>query len=639
MLDNDGSAVPNTHANQSEGDKMTAENDEGGVVKDDVELLRPQLSFETITFSDDTKLTLDRDDIVVFVGPNNAGKSAALRDLEGWVANAVSRQVIKHATMRRVGTQANLQAYLNANAQKTGDTPSGDVRYGGIGYSIHQVHLRQFGSDEGVQYIAPFFAKRLSTETRLSDSNAAPGIALFSDPPTHPIHMLLMDQKLASKIGSMFFHAFGNDLTPFRAGGGKFPLYVGKKPAVKCGQDELSKEFVQALRDSNVPLEAQGDGMRSFAAVLLHVFAALTHSILFLDEPEAFLHPPQARLLGRNIAMHRPPDTQLFIATHSTDVLDGLIEGGSNKVRIVRLRREGSLNRVRELDKKQTATVAKDTLARFSRVFDGIFFEHVIICESDADCMFYQALLTLPSISSDRRPDVLFIHTAGKHRMAKLAEMLRALDVPVSVIADIDILNEKDTFRSLFETMGGEWNDVEKNWMTVSEAVTKKRPPLNAEQVMRLIRETLDDIEGNGKFPKEKEREIKEIFKDQSPWSALKQNGRSAVPGGEPTKNFDSLSGKCSDLRLWIVPVGEIEGFCSSVGSHGPRFVEQVLDERSLESDPELGPAREFVECIWAKAKLQIYTKDAPEGAPSKAAFGERKQLPRTTSSKRLSGD
>ena len=139
--------------------------------------------------------------------------------------------------------------------------------------------------------------------------------------------------------------------------------------------------------------------MRSFAAVTLHVLAARTHSIQFLDEPEAFLHPPQARLLGRYIAESKTGTSQLFIATHSTDVLEGLIEGGSEKVRIVRLRREGDVNYVKELSKEQTKSVTQDTLARFSRVFDGVFFEHVVICESDSDCMFYQSFLSLPSIS------------------------------------------------------------------------------------------------------------------------------------------------------------------------------------------------------------------------------------------------
>lgn len=582
---------------------MTAQSHNGELPRDEAALLRPRLSFETITFSDGTGLKLDEDDIVVFVGPNNAGKSAALRELERWVARSAAGFVIKDATMRKVGTASDLRAYLEANAQKSGK--SSNLQYGGIGYNINHAHLEYFDREKDRHPVAPFFTKRLATEGRIQDSNAAPALALFHSPPTHPIHILLMDPDLSKNISEKFQHAFGKDLTPFRAGGSSFPLYVGQKPVVPDGKDELSREFVEALQSSNVTLEMQGDGMRSFAAVLLHVLAAQTHSIQFLDEPEAFLHPPQARLLGRYIAENRPGNSQLFISTHSTDVLDGLIEGGSDKVRIVRIRREGDVNYIKELSKEKTKSVAKDTLARFSRVFDGIFFEHVVICEADADCMFYQSILNLPSISGDRRPDVLFVHTAGKHRMAKLVDTLRSLDVPVSVIADLDILNDETTFKNLFQKLGGNWADVRTHWKSISETVLKQRPPLNAEQVVGLIAAQLEGVSGTKEFPEENERAIKEVFKTVSPWNVIKRSGRNALPAGEPIKHFDTLSEKCNDYRLWIVPVGEIEGFCRSIGSHGPGFVERVLEERNLAIDPELQEAREFVGKIWARAKPQ----------------------------------
>lgn len=585
------------------------------VEKSEVDLLCPRLSFEEITFSDGTTLTLDSDDIIVFVGPNNAGKSAALRELEAWVARSNAGLVIRNAKIRKVGTKADLRQYLDAKAQKSGDGTN--LQYGGIGYNIHNSHLSYFDNDTDRHPVAPFFAKRITTEGRIRDANAAPALALFQSPPTHPIHMLLMDPDLAKDISDKFQHAFGKDLTPFRAGGSQFPLYVGKKPPVPAGKDELSREFVEALQATNVTLESQGDGMRSFAAVVLHILAAKTHSIQFLDEPEAFLHPPQARLLGRYIAENRPGNSQLFISTHSTDVLDGLIEGGSDKVRIVRLRREGDVNRIRELGKEQTKAVAKDTLARFSRVFDGIFFEHVIICEADADCMLYQSILNLPSISGDRRPDVLFVHTSGKHRMAKIADTLRSLDVPVSVIADIDVLNDERTFKNLFEKMGGNWTDVSTAWKTVNQTVLEQRPPLNAEQVASLIATQLEGVKGTGEFPGDREKAIKEVFKAVSPWSVVKRSGRSALPTGEPIKHFDTLSEKCEKHRLWIVPVGEIEGFCRSIGSHGPGFVEKVLEDRNLESDPELQGVRDFVAKIWQKAKPSSAERDAVAVAPT----------------------
>ena len=580
---------------------MERKNEEGKAPMDEIELPCPKLSFETITFSDGTTLALDEDDIVVFVGPNNTGKSAALRELYKWVARSQPGFVVKNATITKKGTQKDLRAYLEAKAQKSGDIAN--LHYGGIGYNIHHTLIKYFDNPDDRHPVAPFFAKELTTEGRITDSNAAPGIALFQDPPAHPIHLLLMDQALSKDISDKFKHAFGTDLTPFRAGGSKFPLYVGDKPIMPPGKDELTKEFIDALLGSSVSLEEQGDGMRSFATVTLHVLAARTHSIQFLDEPEAFLHPPQARLLGRYIAESRTGTSQLFISTHSTDVLEGLIEGGSEKVRIVRLRREGDINHVKELSKQQTKSVTKDTLARFSRVFDGVFFEHVVICEADSDCMFFQSILSLPSISGDRRPDVLFVHASGKHRMAKLADTLRSLDVPVSVIADVDILNDENTFRNLFEKLGGNWEKVKLHWKAVFDQVVAQRPPLNAEHVAALVARELKDVSGKSEFPKEKERTIRRIFKDASSWSAIKGSGRNALPNGEPIKQFDRLCKKCSDHRLWIVPVGELEGFCRSVGSHGPGFVEKVLGERDLEADPELKEAREFVGNIWASAK------------------------------------
>lgn len=563
---------------------------------------KPSLSFESVTFSNGDVLTFVEDEIIVFVGPNNAGKSAALRELQQFVSKHVPQTVIENATFRRSGTQKELQGYLEEYALKIGGVA--DYRYAGIGYNIHPSHISWFDNPDDRHPVARFFCTRLATEDRITASNPAAAIALYQEPPSHPIHLLMMDNVLATKISSLFRHAFGQDLIVFRAGGGHFPLYVGDKPTLAPGEDELSRSFVEKLQANAVPLEQQGDGMRSFVSVLLYVLAADHHSIQFLDEPEAFLHPPQARLIGEFIARERKSKSQLFIATHSTDVLDGLIAGGTERVRIVRIQRDGSINRVKELSKDKTAAIAKDTLTRYSGVFDGIFYQHVMICESDADCLFYSSLLNTRAISGDRRADVLFIHTAGKHRMAQLAETLRDLDVPVSVIVDIDILNEENVFRNLFSKLGGDWSQVEGHFNAIKTSVEQRRPPLNAEQVANLVRDKLSGIGGTGDFPKSAETEIKRIFKTLSPWDDVKRAGRSALAGGQTIKHYDDLAGKCAAVGLWIVPVGELEGFCRSVdGGHGPGFVAKVLEERSLETDPELKEARDFVSAIWSRAR------------------------------------
>lgn len=562
---------------------------------------RPSISFEKITFSDGQSIEFEEDEIIVLVGPNNAGKSAALRELQETVARSGRKLVISDATLRKTGDAAMLRQYLEQSAQKSGS--NSEITYGGIGFNIHHSHVSYFDQQQDRHPVAPFFCTRLATEDRITASNPAQAIALHQQPPTHPIHLLLLDPNLGERISQLFRRAFGKDLIPFRAGGGQFPMFVGEKPTLVDGEDELGKSFVERLLASASPLQAQGDGMRSFATVLLYVLAADNHSIQFLDEPEAFLHPPQARLLGEYIAKNRRAKSQLFIATHSTDILDGLIAGSLSKVRIIRMQRRENSNYVKELSKEKTASIAHDTLTRYSGVFKGIFYRNVIIAESDSDCLFYSALLNTEAVSGFTEPDVLFIHASGKHRMAQLADTLRSLDVPVSVIADIDILNEETAIKNLFEKLGGVWTDISGHWQAIKIGVESTSPPLNAGQVKNLVLAELDKVGDLDKFPKENERNINNIFRSVSPWDAVKRAGRSALRGAQTISHFDQLVAKVSTKGLWIVPVGELEGFCRSIDArHGPAFAQKVIEERDLENDLELRDAREFVAKIWASS-------------------------------------
>lgn len=568
----------------------------------EVARVKPQLTFDSITFSDGQTLRFEPDEIVVLVGPNNAGKSAALRELQAWVIKSLPLDIIKDASFSKRGAKEDLRDYLEKNAQRVQQSAH-EISYAGIGYRIHENHIEWFDNSRDRHPVASFFTCRLATEDRIVGANPAGSIALYSAAPTHPIHLLLMDDALAASISGLFRQAFGVDLTVFRAGGAEFPLYVGEKPALVKGEDELSRSFVEKLQGSMVPLASQGDGMRSFATVLLHALASDSHSIQFLDEPEAFLHPPQARLLGEFIARERKGKSQLFIATHSTDILDGLLATESSKVRIVRMSRSGSVNHIKELPREKTKEISTDTLMRYSGVFRGIFYKRVFLTESDSDCLFYSSILNLTSISGNQAPDALFVHASGKHRMAKMAEVLRSLDVPVSVVADVDLLREEADVRALYEALGGDWTVIRGHVAALKSAVEGLRPPLNAAQVKAMIEGELGSVGGTGDFPKTTERAIKKVFAGVSPWSAVKQAGRAAIPGAQAIQHFDQLLTKCASKNLWIVPVGELEGFCRSVeGSHGPGFVQRVLESRDLETDPELQAARDFVKSMWTLA-------------------------------------
>lgn len=556
----------------------------------------PAVTFESVTFSDGTVIALDPNDIVVLVGPNNSGKSVALNELEQSVGPAVEQMVIKAVSLRRIGTGEQLRELLNQHGRKTGK--AGNLHYTGFRFSVPFQHVEEFWQNQIAQ-LRPFFCMRIATETRITDSNPQKAIPVLDQPPSHPIHILYIDDRVERRISSYFRRAFGEDLILFRAGGSQWPLLVGEHLTPLSGEDRVSTSYNERLRASTVPLQSQGDGMRSFASVILHMLAPKTQTILLLDEPEAFLHPSQARLLGEFIANEKPPHAQLFIATHSADVLQGLLNVAPEHLRVLRIQREGSVNRVKELDKARVKAISADPLMKFSSVMSGVFHQRVIICESDADCMFYSAVLDLPDVHGEQQPDVLFVHAGGKHRMAALADALCALDVTVDVVADMDVLNDDAVLEHIIIALGGDWSAIQAQAGPLKAAIEQHKPWLTSNEVAKGIRKTLDKAPSTGEFPKSLRAEIDAVFRKASPWDAVKDAGETAIPAGQPTQHYCDLQRLCNGCGLWIVPVGELEGFCKSEGGHGPRWVQQVIEKYDLAKDDKLAHARDFMRNVW----------------------------------------
>jgi hypothetical protein len=151
---------------------------------------------------------------------------------------------------------------------------------------------------------------------------------------------------------------------------------VGGRPILKKGEDRVSLSCIERL-EALPTLESQGDGMRSFAGVILATSVG-RETVLLIDEPEAFLHPPQARLLGASLVEDRPEGRQIFVATHSGDVLRGVLDSNSCDIRVLRLTREGPFNRARLLHNDRIRELWGDPLLRHSNILDGLFHECVV---------------------------------------------------------------------------------------------------------------------------------------------------------------------------------------------------------------------------------------------------------------------
>ena len=561
-------------------------------------LVAPSVTFQSVTFSDGTTIKIAPDDVVVFVGPNNAGKSQALHDLEQTLnQRSYSGVVVRSATDKRRGSVNDLRTYLSKHSNDKG---SGALQnFEGYRFSVRSGKVARWWSDHGsLGSLTRLFCMRLATEDRITASDPAQAIDTLNHPASHPIHLLYSNEELERRISGYFRKAFGEDLVVDRLGGSRQSLLVGTRPSLEKGEHLTSHSYCRRLRLSTVPLTAQGDGMRSFASVVLHLLAPVTPSILLLDEPEAFLHPPQARLLGELVVTERSPRTQVFMATHSADVLDGLLRVAPDNLRVIRMRRDGDINRVTELDKKRAKEISSDPLMRSSAVLTGVFHERVIICEGDADRMFYSSLLDLPSVHGGRQPDVHFVHASGKHRMATLAQSFRELDVLLDVIADIDVIREEGDLKRLVGALGGAWPEIQPTAHQVRTSIDN-RPGPSASKLADEIRDVLDDMDTAGEFPSTSRRKIDKILRANTHWGHVKKAGESAIPAGQATQHFAEFCELCESIGLWIVRVGELEGFCRSVGGHGPAWVQEVIQKRDLLQDEELRSARNFVKDIW----------------------------------------
>ena len=129
------------------------------------------------------------------------------------------------------------------------------------------------------------------------------------------------------------------------------------------------------------------------------------------------------------------------------------------------------------------------------------------------------------------------------------------------------------------------------------KAVEERKAWFKAGDLLTKIREILEPLGPEAVVPKKTVQEIEKLGRQTSPWDEIKRNGLPGPLRGEAAKKATSLLNRLSAIGLYVVPVGELEGFANSVGGHGGAWVEEVLS-RDLATDPELRGAREFMKRI-----------------------------------------
>ena len=243
-----------------------------------------------INFNDGTYLDIKQNDIILFVGPNNTGKSQSLKDIYALSSEKFPTTVVSDIAITKYNTQIKDLLDKISPKQPQGSYTSYNVLGQNFAYwentDKHLLTIPYFGDFRNL------FVANLDTTARLTICNAPSSITRNS-PKQHPIHYAAFDSKYRKWISDNFKKAFGIEVTPNILNGSTIPLCVGEPVKFdKEYEDEQARQEAYAdILETYKQVQNQGDGIKSFTGILLYLM--LDYFCTFLiDEPESFLHPP-----------------------------------------------------------------------------------------------------------------------------------------------------------------------------------------------------------------------------------------------------------------------------------------------------------------------------------------------------------
>lgn len=491
--------------------------------------------------------------VTVLVGANNSGKSTLLRQLHSALTSGnenLPRQtpaLIKRVDVLRDFNRDDFVSWLGENAIFEAIQPTQESRFirRGQAFTLSAINHIASSAETGLNMLAPQLVYFADATGRLSAQMSTSARAAVAEPPSAPLHQFQDDRSLFQRLNAVSEQVFDTALLLDDFSGGTISIRVGAVGLPIPGRQEPLGAFGDAV--AQLPLlDSQGDGMRSFFGLMIP-FISDSYSTILVDEPEAFLHPPQARALGKALAdVASTGETQVVVATHDKDLIAGVLSS-SSPVTVVRLLREGATTRSIQLHEDRLKEVWDDRTLRYTNVLDGLFAKLVVIAEAEQDCRFYEAAFDAysekfqpdPNVATIPSTDVLFVPSSGKAGVLTLLTVLRDLSVPSVSVLDIDVLEHVSPLRELVIHAGGDW-----------------------EEVARLQRVAISGVEN---------------------WKLVKKVGDRAFTSDQ-RRALDELFGVLDGLGIVVLRVGELEGFAP----HHPkdkRWLGEALAEDAHSSD------------------------------------------------------
>lgn len=559
----------------------------------------PSLTIKKIEWNDGTDMCFNSDDIIVLVGANNVGKSRALKKIrDDLLNNSRNKIVINHIEYQNENfDKESMLYYFKKNFTKNYQNDYVVPVYLNHEqfYSLNE--FENISNQENRFY--PVLFSFLSTESRLNMTSPISYSNIKDKFNFNIMNKLGFDKNTIIKLNEILLSCFDRAIDVAEV---EFQNSVSKlyKFGTKEEIDETINSDTRSAREKLKKLEnlnEQGDGIRSAVAILASLIAN-DHSLYLIDEPETFLHPPQARLLGNNI-VELSKNKQCFISTHNIDLIRGLLEKRSSRVKIIKIDRENNSNHFSFLDNDSLIKLADDRNLKYSNILNGLFYKQVVLCESESDCKFYSAILE--SIDNKLWQDTLFCAVGGKDQFKIVASLLKKVQINYLIIADLDLINNRkklcDLLNSIDDNLYDQISNYHDEFLNLFEKSTnnlvKKKCDIKRE-IKSLLADDNEDYLSN-----EIAKKIKDLLKNISSLKLLKSSGDSCLPSGECVNNFNKVIEFLNSNNIFVVECGELERFVKDVGLHGDEWVNEVFKKYPTMKESAYDNAKKFIRKVF----------------------------------------
>lgn len=300
-------------------------------------------------------------------------------------------------------------------------------------------------------------------------------------------------------------------------------------------------------------LDERSDGIHAFVGMLAAIIAD-PNELVFIDEPEAFLHPPLVRKLARHLAdLARELDMQFFIATHSADLLESFVASGA-EMNIIRLTHDHERSTARQLNSRDLRRVTRDALLRSEATLSGLFHDGAVICEAAGDRVLYKEIHERLLAADEKAVEsCVFLNAQNWETVERMVAPLRRMGVAAAAIVDADVI-----FKKGLKT----WLDAAQMPKAIRDVWIKKRDSLRDLTAKRLsIDPSAFEVEDDPEAKPEAGTEMAV----SKPSLSLKGKIIAGMKRDEK-KIFNSLLTDLAEYGVFAVPVGELEDWLSPLG-------------------------------------------------------------------------